>query len=155
MKLFCFACLFLLLCSALTMGQSVKNRCKLSLYDLNIDDIVDVGEFTIKTQDEPAITSYKFLDTDLFINVWSHINKAIPGDMANQDDELVVMLVLGKKAYKRIDELEDVKAKDTVTNAIASVPLKSFDSFDLQTTYFGKPQVVMISLKCEKSSEQK
>lgn len=156
MKLLCFAGLFLLLGSALTMGQkSNSNHCKLSLYDLNIDDIVDIGEFDINAQDKITVKSYKFMDTNLFINVWYGINKAVPGDMANKDDELILMLMLGKKAYKSIEELDEIKAEDTITNAIARVPLKSFDKVELQTMYSGKPQAVFISLKCEKSSEQK
>lgn len=150
MKSFYFACLWLLLCSSSGMAQSNTHQCKVSLFDLNIDDIVTLGKFTPEAKNEPVIKSFKFMDTKLFVTASYYYKQGNPQDAADRESEIILMLILGKNPYKSLEEFDGIKDKDVITSAVMSVPSKSFEKATLDTMYLKKSQPVFISLECEK-----
>ena len=61
---------------------------------------------------------------------------------------MILTVVLAKKAYTSIES--EMKGSEVITNAREGVPLKTFRSAELETIYLGRPQPVIIALRCKR-----
>jgi len=62
--------------------------------------------------------------------------------------EMILTLVLGKKAYSNIEN--EMRNLEVLSIARAVVPLKSFEESKVETIYLAKRQPVIITLECSK-----
>ena len=74
--------------------------------------------------------------------------QASPYKAGSPPVEIILTLVLGKKAYSNIEN--QMRNLEVLSIARAVVPLKSFEESRVETIYLGKRQPVIITLKCSK-----
>jgi hypothetical protein len=148
MKKFCLALLMLLLGSTLAYAQGRMHRCEVSITDLNIDDKIKLGSFTTMVKAESLVTkAFRFPGTELFVTASVLYMQESPFLAGTPASEMIITLVLSKKAYSAIES--EMKKEDVITNATSVVPLKSFERARIETIYLGKKQPMIIELECQ------
>lgn len=143
------ACLLLLLGSSLGFAQSSTHRCEVAIIDNNTDTMSKLGSFTTVVESEKLITkAFRFPGTELFVNTSVLYMQESPFIKGAPPSEMILTLLLGKKAYSEIET--EMKNAEMITNAKAIVPLKSFQRAQVATIFLGQRQPVIITLECKK-----
>jgi len=143
------ASLLLLSSPSLCSAQTDIHRCKVSITDFNIDDKIELGSFTAKVEPEKlSIRTFQFPKTRLFVTASVLYMQASPYIKGSPPVEMILTLVLSRKAYTGVEY--EMKNKDVITNARANISLKSLENAEIETIYLGKPEPVIIELKCTK-----
>ena len=149
MKKLSLSCLFILLVSTLSLAQSDSHQCRVSLVDFNTDDGSTLGTFTTRiVTDKPITNAYRFPSTRLFVTVSVLYMQESPYKEGSPPVEMILTLVLGKKAYSNIEN--EMRNLEVLSIARAVVPLKSFEESKVETIYLAKRQPVIITLECSK-----
>jgi hypothetical protein len=141
-----FACLILLLCAYGAFAQSKSHRCEVSVVDFGTDTGSDLGAFVTVVRDDEGITkSFPLLRTKLVVTATVLYTKEDSYSKSTEPDEIVLALAVSRKALR--------DAGDALNNAVAIVPLKSFESAQVQMNVRGRSQFMVITMECKKSNQ--
>ena len=124
-------------------AQVASHRCEVSVTNFNTDTSKTIGSFTtVAQQDKSTTKSFPFPGTNLVVTASTQYEQSIAGEA-----QMVLMVILGKKAYPEIGE--GLKGSDVKANARATFPLKSFERATVETFFLEQRQPVTIGLECK------
>ncbi len=140
-------CLLLTFASTSAFAQVGRHRCEVYVSDFNSDTRTNLGEFTTVVQaDKPVTKSFQFPGTKLVVTASVNYAQSI-GAPGGQADQIVLVVVLGKKAYP--EGGEGLTSSEVKANARAVVPLKSFERAIIETIFLERRQPIIIGLECK------
>jgi hypothetical protein len=138
---------WLLLLTNVASAEIKNHRCSVSIVDFNTDYGSELGKFvTVVESDKTTIKAFQLPGTKLFVTAGVLYLQKSPYTKSEPPYEIRMTLILAKKAY--LDTVSEMDNSKVLTIAIATAPLKSFETATVETAFLGKKQPVYISLEC-------
>ena len=136
----------LLLCAVSSSAQAISHRCEVSVIDFSTDTGKDLGSFNTIVANEKELTkSFSLPGIKLIATASVMYGKEDSYAEGSEPDEMILALAVGRKAQR--------DALSVLNNAVARVPLKTFESAKVQMNVRGKSQIMILVMECTKSNK--